>query len=692
MDINGISVKLSGDQAKLMTAVSKSVTGSPKGTFTSRPQPKEDLLKSGKDFATVIPSGFLLLHQDLKDLAKDQGGGLGGSLKSLASTFGTVFAAVGAVAIAGTIVKGLFSGGSGDNSHIQDLIDQMNNQLTLDELTNGPNSAEIKAAQIQGVGTYMKSYFLAQGASAVVSETLGAIGTGAASAVTNLVNGLLGKETKDEAQLHLKALIDDIILAQESSVWVDESKKDGALKSEVRIGIMTYLGLWFAAQAVSLTAETVSSAIGSGVANVFVSFWNTISGKGTDDAAATHLKEVIDQIIINQKTSEWVTESNKPGSVLNAEVRTGIALYLGLWFAAQATKLTAETVGDSVGTAIGSFVNGFFTSMFGTKKPTVMETKVQEILDSIVISLDPKDPGISQSSEVLDAMHDGIASYVKVYFSMMATSAVAKTTGEAGGEAAASFFKKLLPWNWGKKDTEDLVMSQLSGKLQDILQQTVNAVDSQEIDQTEYINLAKEGITGFVQKYFETFLNIENLSGAGMSYYDTYSIGYQAYNDPDISNSVLSALRSIFTGLIPASELSGIQSQVRTAATSSIVATAKEIFEAESKKIKNRYSSSLKNSDIDAAFASVSATYLNAVKNGIEDSFRVSTGVTVNSQSDDRIIQALTRIQAQLDALTGNTNDLVSGQGTMTAVIAATGTASANTGPSVYSGLSGTER
>ena len=62
--INGITVKFGGDQAKLMENLSKSVTGSPKGTYSGKGQPKEDLLKSGKDFATVIPTGFLVLHKD----------------------------------------------------------------------------------------------------------------------------------------------------------------------------------------------------------------------------------------------------------------------------------------------------------------------------------------------------------------------------------------------------------------------------------------------------------------------------------------------------------------------------------------------------------------------------------------------------------------------------------------------------
>ena len=100
--------------------------------------------------------------------------------------------------------------------------------------------------------TYIKSYFIAQSASAIITEALGGIGSGAATAVKNLVGGLFGFETKDDAQKHLKDLIDNIILKQNKEDWQPGGTYwDDKLQNEVRIGIMAYLGVWFAAQAAS---------------------------------------------------------------------------------------------------------------------------------------------------------------------------------------------------------------------------------------------------------------------------------------------------------------------------------------------------------------------------------------------------------------------------------------------------------
>lgn len=295
MQISGVSVKLVGDQAKLMENVSKSWTGRAQGKFSGKAKPQEEMLTSGADFASIIPSGFLLLHKDLKALIDGKSSQKSG-LMTILDAVGPILAAVGAVVIAGTIVKGLFGGNSEKSGgHIQDIIDDLNMRLTADDVANYP---EVQEAQREGLATYMKCYFIAQGTSAVVSATLGAVGTGAAAAVTGLVSGLLGKETKDEAQLHLKDIIDQIILSQDPAAWAEEANTDGTgLHTEVKVGIMTYLGLWFAAQAVSMTAETVAAGAGNAVGGAINSLFTSLFGKKTEETSTTHLKEIIDAII-----------------------------------------------------------------------------------------------------------------------------------------------------------------------------------------------------------------------------------------------------------------------------------------------------------------------------------------------------------------------------------------------------------
>ena len=511
MQVNGITVKFGGDQAKLMESLSKSITGSPKGVYSGKGQPKDDLLKSGKDFATVIPTGFLVLHKDLQELIKG-GGAQKASLGSMAQIFGTIFAAVGAVAIAGTIVKGLFSGNSdAGEAKLQSLIDELMNGMDAGTLQGDP---EVQAALKQGITTYIKSYFIAQSASAIITEAIGGIGSGAAAAVENLVGGLLGKETKDDAQQHLKDIIDGIILAQNPEDWKPggkywdsgEEDTESSLEKEVRIGIMAYLGVWFAAQAASMAVETVVGGVGTAIGEAINNLFSSLFGKNTDDEAVTHLKSIVEAIIKSQDPATWAAEAVTSGTDLNTEVRVGIMAYLGVWFAAQATAMAVKTVVEGAGSAIGGAINNLFTSLFGKNTDDDSVTHLKEIIDKI-ISGQNADVWVTEAttagSDLYKAVRGGLAAYIAVWFGAQAASMAIETVAEGAGTAIGSFFNGIFGGLFGKKRDDD----PMEGKIQAIIDKVINGVnpnDSGIAGSDEVKKAVTEGIAAYVQSYFET--------------------------------------------------------------------------------------------------------------------------------------------------------------------------------------------
>lgn len=697
MQIAGVSVKLVGDQAKLMENISKSWTGSTQGKFSGKAKPQEEILTGGADFASIIPSGFLLLHKDLQTLIDSKSGQKSG-LMTIMDALGPILVAAGAVAIAGAIVKGLFAGNSEKSSgHIQDIIDELNMGLTADDIKGYP---EVIQAQKDGLATYMKCYFIAQGTSAVVSETLGAVGTGAAAAVKNLVNSLLGKETKDEAQLHLKAIIDQIIIDQDPKAWSEEAQQAGtpgpdgtpesSLHKEVKIGIMTYLGLWFASQAAAMTVETLAGGLGTAIGTFGRNLYNSLLGKNTDDKAVTHLKTLIDAIILVQSKDAWSTESVDKSSALYGEVRLGIMTYLGLWFAAQAAAMTAETLAGGLGASIGSFFNGLFTSLFGKRKPSTLEAKLQEIISTIITNVNSKDQQLIGSSEVQDAVRKGMAGYVTAYFQSIAFSATAGNTGEAAGEAAGEavkgFVSSLMPWNWGKnkekKEDDSDPMTVLGNKMQDVIAQVTKAINPAGMTSKELTDLAQNGIRGFVEGYFQTLSSNLKLAELGNSVGGIFSSGNNILNE-DITAIILGHVKTALSDL----KVPDIQSSLNSVMAEGIGNIALTIFETENSKIKSWYSSSLTKDQVKTALGGISETYLNAVKTSIENGFKVETVSTVNSKADSRIIEALAQIQAILNSISGDTGVIKDKQ----SLVMFNGGTSGEDEPTVYSSLSGSE-
>lgn len=686
MQISGVTVKLAGDQAKLMENVSKAWTGSPQGKFSGKVKPQEEILTGGTDFASIIPSGFLLLHKDLQNLIDSKSNQKSG-LMTIADAIGPILVAVGAVAIAGAIVKGLFAGNSSKSQdHIQGIIDDLNMQLTADDIKNIP---EVQEAQRQGLATYMKSYFLAQGTSAVVTETLGAVGSGAAAAVTSLVKGLLGKETKDKAQQHLKDIIDAIILAQNPDAWAAEAtqttggaegNQESFLRKEVRVGIATYLGLWFAAQTVSMTAETLARGVGTAIGGFFNKLYNSLLGKNTDDNATTHLKNIIDAIITNQRVSDWVDEALSEGSVLRGEVRLGIMTYLGLWFTTQAASMTAETLATGLGSSIGGFFNSLFTSLFGKKKTDTLEGKLQDIISAIITGLDVNDKSITQSKEVQDAVKKGMAGYVMAYFNSIALSATATNAGESAGDTVAGFFKSLFSKKAEKEENDPMV--KLGDKMQDIIIQVTNAINPEAMSTKDLMDLARNGIHGFVEGYFKTLSSNMEGASAGAAISGFFSGGNSIINS-EISSIILEHVKTALSDL----KIDDIKTDLNPVMTQGIGDIALEIFDQENKKIKNWYSSSLTKDQVRTALDGISETYLKAVKTSIENGFKVETNSTINSKADNRIIEALAQIQIILNSISGDTGVIKDKQN----LVMINGGDNGAEEPTIYSSLSGSE-
>lgn len=478
---------------KLASVVSSSVS-------VSATPKAGDILNVASNLSAVIPTGFLLLHNDLDDLSKKLGDSEGSKSESSESGFSLLsilkpmLVGAGAAVVAAGLVKGLFGGVSDKTTnHVQELVDGLNERLTVDDLANDNT---VLTAQKVGFIAYMEAYFLQQAASMTISGVLEAVGTSAGKAVRGFFTSLFGiQEEEDTVTYKLKSMVEEIIMAQS----VDNYIGDEAVSKAVKIGIIAYIATYFATQTTAMAADTLLSGLTSAAGGAINSFFTSLFGIG-GPKSYDKIQSIIDDIINAQSSDNYIGDEE-----VTASVKGGIIKYIEVYFKTQALNMAADTVSSTVGSSIANAVTSFFSTLFGKEQedPSGVD-KLKEIADTLMQQLNVQEA--VGWEEVQQAKRDGVKAYITTYFEALAEQAgrpeSKQNIAEKALNAVAGFLGKLF----GREDNASQAQAEGVAKIIDAM---LSDIDADTLSQDSELQQAKkDGIKSYVTSYFASMATI----------------------------------------------------------------------------------------------------------------------------------------------------------------------------------------
>lgn len=484
-----------------------------------------DILNVASNLSAVIPTGFLLLHNDLDDLSKKLGeessdSKSGGSESgfSLLSILKPMLVGAGAAVVAAGLVKGLFGGVSDrTTNHVQELIDELNERLTVDDLAN--DNAVLTAQKI-GFIAYMEAYFLQQAASMAISGVLEAVGTSAGKAVRGFFTSLFGmQEEEDKVASKLKSMVEDIIMAQASDNYIG----DEAVSKAVKIGIIAYIATYFATQTTAMATDTVLSGLASAAGGAINSFFTSLFGIG-GPKSYDKIQSIIDDIINAQSSDNYIGDEE-----VATAVKGGIIKYIEVYFKTQALNMAADTVSSTVGSSIANAVTSFFSTLFGREQedPSGVD-KLKEIADTLMQQLNVQEA--IGWEEIQQARRDGVKAYITTYFEVLAEQAgrpeSKQNVAEKALNAVAGFLGKLF----GREDNASQAQAEGVAKIIDAMLSNID-VDTLSQD-SELQQAKKDGIKSYVTSYFASMATVlaDKSKNDIKKGYDKYAENYWGTN------------------------------------------------------------------------------------------------------------------------------------------------------------------
>lgn len=460
-----------------------------------------DILNVASNLSAVIPTGFLLLHNDLDDLSKklgeessDSESGSSESGFSLLSILKPMLVGAGAAVVAAGLVKGLFGGVSDrTTNHVQELVDGLNERLTVDDLANDQT---VLTAQKIGFIAYMEAYFLQQAASMTISGVLEAVGTSAGKAVRGFFTSLFGmQEEEDKVASKLKAMVEDIIMAQASDNYIG----DEAVSKAVKIGIIAYIATYFATQTTAMATDTILSGLASAAGGAINSFFTSLFGIG-GPKSYDKIQSIIDDIINAQSSDNYIGDEE-----VATAVKGGIVKYIEVYFKTQALNMAADTVSSTVGSSIANAVTSFFSTLFGREQedPSGVD-KLKEIADTLMQQLNVQEA--VGWEEIQQARRDGVKAYITTYFEALAEQAgrpeSKQNVAEKALNAVAGFLGKLF----GREDDASQAQAEGVAKIIDAM---LSDIDVDTLSQDSELQQAKkEGIKSYVTSYFASMATV----------------------------------------------------------------------------------------------------------------------------------------------------------------------------------------
>lgn len=422
-----------------------------------------DELKKG-GLVSVIPNGFLLLHNDLQALSSPKGGekestDSGGKLSFL-SDFVKGFAGAAGVAAGAAAAMALFGGGKNTSDSLQGVVEDLDADISADDYKDDPEVAATKRAAVLG---YLKMYYNSQIAS-LAGET---VGNAASSAVTSFVTGvvgdlfnaLLGREDDPSA-----TSLEYIATTLDSTMTMDElGLSDGGEYREVvvsqkREAVASYLATYYGSQIASLAANEAASTL-SDVASELVGgtlrkIFDKIKGKEENPTSLGSFVSTLDASMGMEELG--IAEGGEHRDTVLKEKRVATAAYLAAYYAGQVANLAANeaagTMSDFASELVGGTLRKIFDKVKGKEEEATSLGNFVSILDS---SMTMEELGIAEGGdrreEVLKEKRKATAAYLSSYYSSQITNLKSNSTASSIGDFAAELVTGTLSKIFGKR-------------------------------------------------------------------------------------------------------------------------------------------------------------------------------------------------------------------------------------------------
>lgn len=523
MDKNGVSLIGNEDMDNIKVWVSNTtpipVTFSESGSKESK---KKSRILPGINASTfaslttledIIPNGFMLLHNDLQliieNLSKSKGGGFGTALSA-----GAIGGVVGSAASG--LISGLFSGlGDKSKDRLAQIAEELNMDLTADDFRGIP---EVERVQKESFINYLKMYYMEQ----IAAMAGQAVGSFASSAVITFfedtLNALFGAFNKDK-EPELPGKLESIAIELDKDLTLEYVSSDSELMEQVRTeqkkAVLNYIKVYYAEQVAGMAGKTAGSFVGgifSGlIEGTIGTLVNIFTGRKEE---ATSLAKIAEELTNSINVSDYASNEE----VLEVQ-KNAIVNYLKVYYAAQISELTTDTIGSTISGALSSTITGLISGVIGgvfgifTGNDKEQSSKLGEIAEELTANMKSSD--YINDDGVKEAQRNAVVSYLKVYYASQVAELGAEGVGSTIGTAisttittaAKGIINGIFSIFGGEKEAES---STQTSKLQDIVKDLDNNLKAEDyVDDSAILDIQKQAIISYVKLYYD--LQIDEL-------------------------------------------------------------------------------------------------------------------------------------------------------------------------------------
>lgn len=502
----------------------------------------EDLIGLGNNLAAIIPTGFLLLHNDLvKYLGAEDGG------SSIPTMSAGKAAGIGSMVggFVGGALGGLFTGLMGDatTNHMNDIIDELNQDLTADDFRG---NEEVKQAQVEGFIAYLKAYYTQQRNALLIEGTGSSVGTAIAGAVTSFLSGTIGKlfnKEDNETPNKLGEIAEELTTGLDKTPFLPGGELYDDVKEVQNKAVMNYLKAYYAMQISEMTAQgagnTVGNFLGGALSGILTGLFEGTIGnlldrfelnKTAQDEYAASLESIVVELQNYINIDDYVDDPD----ILSVQ-REAISNYLQAYYAIQIQSLIDNNTDGfftSLAKDLGSAPIAFLTSLLGIGEGSSLNNSLMDAIEQIASQ--PIDvSNIIGNNELNQAQKDSI---LELYNNLLAKSAAALVD-----EFNAGAYGDRKKW-WDITVISDEIKTKVSVPINNTVLDTIEKLATTTLSNSQISQLQsqarlimeetiKEGYGGFVSNSVNKIL--EQFS---YNYNDIYSKDFQDRIDNSVAN------------------------------------------------------------------------------------------------------------------------------------------------------------
>ena len=426
-----------------------------------------DELKKG-GLVSVIPNGFLMLHNDLMALSspkteEGESESSGGKLSFL-SDFVKGFAGAAGVAAGAAAALALFNGGTGTSESLGGVIAELDADLSADDYKDDPEVTAIKREAVLG---YLRMYYTSQTAS-LVGDTVGnALSSTVTSFVTgvagDLFNFLLGREDSPSA-----TSLEAIATTLDSSVSMGElGLEEGGeyrelVVAEKRKATAAYLAAYYVGQVANLiatdVASTYSDVVGELVGGTIRKIFDKVKGKEENTTSLESFVSVLDSSMGMEELG--IAEGGEHRDVILKEKRLATVAYLAAYYAGQVGNLAATDIASTYSDVVSELVGGTIRKIFDkVKGKEENATSLESFVSTLDSSMGMDELGLSEGGEYRDTVlakkRKATAAYLSEYYNSQVRGLTSKSVASTISDFASELVKGIIGKIFGRRRDKD---------------------------------------------------------------------------------------------------------------------------------------------------------------------------------------------------------------------------------------------